>query len=136
MASDVERAKRIANVLQLLERAGRRDLVEATRSVDDAKRAHDEVLASLAADEFLSGPFIDLIAKRLPRLAVDVEVKEQQKARAMRLWQGQQMRAMASERLVADAKTDADRDREGRDLETLLEILHVRPVQGSGKSRA
>lgn len=136
MARDVERAKRIANVLQLLERAGRRDLVEATRSVDDAKRAHDEVLASLAADEFLSGPFIDLIAKRLPRLAVDVEVKEQQKARAMRLWQGQQMRVMASERLVADAEIDADRDREGRDLESLLEILHVPSVQGSGKSRA
>lgn len=136
MARDVERAKRIANVLQLLERAGRRDLVEATRSVDDAKRAHDEVLASLAADEFLSGPFIDLIAKRLPRLAVDVEIKEQQKARAMRLWQGQQMRVMASERLVADAEIDADRDREGRDLESLLEILHVPSVQGSGKSRA
>lgn len=136
MARDVERAKRIANVLQLLERAGRRDLVEATRSVDDAKRAHDEVLASLAADEFLSGPFIDLIAKRLPRLAVDVEIKEQQKARAMRLWQGQQMRVMASERLVADAEIDADRDREGRDLESLHEILHVPSVQGSGKSRA
>lgn len=136
MARDVERAKRIANVLQLLERAGRRDLAEATRSADDAKRVHDEVLASLVADEFLSGPFIDLIAKRLPRLAVDVEVKEQQKASAMRIWQGQKMRVTASERLVADAKIDADRDREGSDLETLLEILHVRPVQGSGKSRA
>lgn len=136
MARHVERAKRIANVLQLLERAGRRDLVEATRSVDDAKRAHDEVLASLVADEFLSGPFIDLIAKRLPRLAVDVEVKEQQKARAMRIWQGQKMRVTASERLVTDAKVDADRDREGSDLETLLEILHIRPAQGSGKSRA
>lgn len=136
MARDVQRAKRIANVLGLLERTGRRDLAEATRRSNDAQVAHDEVLASLVADEFLSGPFVDLIARRLPRLAAHVEVTSQQKAESMRLWQGQQMRVMASERLVAEAIVDADRDREGRELEDLLEILNGRPSQGSGKSRA
>lgn len=135
MARDVQRTKRIANVLGLLERAGRRDLAEATRRADDAKLVHDEVLASLVADEFLSGPFVDLVARRLPRLAVQVEVTGQQKAAALRVWQGRQMRVMASERLVAEAKIDADRDREGSELESLLEILNGRPVQGSGKSR-
>jgi len=122
--------------LGLLERAGRRDLAEATRRADDAKLVHDEVLASLVADEFLSGPFVDLVARRLPRLAVQVEVTGQQKAAALRVWQGRQMRVVASERLVAEAKIDADRDREGSELESLLEILNGRPVQGSGKSRA
>lgn len=136
MAKDVKRAKRIANVLELMERASRRDLAEATRRADDAKRVHDEVLASLVADEFLSGPFIDLIAKRLPRLAAELEIKGQQKAAVMQVWQGRQMRVMASERLVTDAKIDADRAREGRELETLLEIMQVRTAQGSGKSSA
>lgn len=134
MASDVRRAKRIANVLGLVERAGRRDLADATRAVDDAQRVHDEVLASLLADEFLSGPFVDLIAKRLPRLAADVDIKRKQKATALHTWQGRQMRVIASERLVADAKVQANRDREGRELEALLEILNGRPAQGSGKS--
>lgn len=136
MARDVQRIKRIAKVLGLLERAGRRDLAEATRRASDAKLVHDEVLASLVADEFLSGPFVDLVARRLPRLAVQVEVTGQQEAAALRVWQGRQMRVMASERLVAEAKIDADRNREGSELETLLEILNGRPAQGSGKSRA
>lgn len=136
MARDVQRAKRIANVLSLLERAGRRDLGEATRRADDAKVTHDEVLASLVADEFLSGPFVDLFARRLPRLAAQVEVTSQQRAASLQVWQGRQMRVMASERLVAEAKINADRDREGRELEALLEILNGRSSQGSGKSRA
>lgn len=134
MAKDVERAKRIANVLGLLERVGRRDLMESTRLAAEAKQSHDEVLASLTADEFLSGPFVDLIARRLPRLAVAVEVQNQKKAAALQVWEGRQMRAMASERLVEDAKVGEGRVREGKDLETLLEILHGRPAQGSGKS--
>lgn len=134
MASDVRRAKRIASVLKLLERAGRRDLADATRMASDAQRVHDEVLASLVADEFLSGPFVDVIAKRLPRLAADVEIKTQQKAAALHVWQGRQMRVLASERLVADANVASNRDREGQELQSLLEILHSRPAQGSGKS--
>lgn len=136
MARDVERAKRIANVLELLERAGRRDLAEATRRADDAQVAHDEVLASLVADEFLSGPFVDLIARRLPRLAKQVEITSQHKAAALQVWQGRQLRVVASERLVAEAKVDENREREGRELAALLEILNGRVVQGSGKSRA
>lgn len=136
MAKDVERAKRIANVLELLERAGRRDLAEATRRADDAQVAHDEVLASLVADEFLSGPFVDLIARRLPRLAKQVEITSQHKAAALQVWQGCQLRVVASARLVAEAKVDENREREGRELAALLEILNGRVVQGSGKSHA
>ncbi len=134
MVKDLSRAKRIASVLELMERVSRSELVESTRLADDAKQAHDEAMASLTSDDFLSGPFIDLLAKRLPRLAVAAEVMDQRRAKTLGVWQGRQMRAVASTRLVDEAQNEHDRQREGRDLAELLELLQNRPLQASGKS--
>lgn len=136
MGKDLQRAKRIAHVLDLMERISRSELVEKTRLADDARQAHDEAMASLTSDEFLSGPFIDLLARRLPKLAVTVGVQDQQRATALRSWQARQMRSTASARLVTEAKADDAREREGRELGDLLEVLQNRQPQGSGKSDA
>lgn len=134
MAKDLQRARRIANVLELMERVSRSELVERIRLADEAKYAHDDAIASLTSDDFLSGPFIDFLARRLPKLAATFEVQNQKRLMALSAWQARQMRASASGRLVTNAQSDDARQREGRDLRELLEVLQNRQPQGSGKS--
>jgi hypothetical protein len=133
---DLARAKRIASVLELLERVSRSELAASERTLEEAKRLHSEAMASLSGNEFLGGPFADLAARRLPKLSAAAERHAQTRDAAHILWRARRMRAIASAERVTEARDHDARVQQKRELDDLLDALFGSAKQASGKPSA
>lgn len=130
---NLERVKRIVEVLRLMERMRRIELADADRKLVELSAAQAEILAGLERDTAFSGLFVDLVIKRLRSVSALSEKQSRYRDARMQTWREANQRLGATTRLLDDAKSTEAARREKRELEELLDRLQIFAAQGPGK---
>lgn len=134
MDSKLDRARRLAALLDMLERQERMRLAELDRQIGETQFAQAEVMATLNGESALHGLFVDVIALRMRNLSRSlIGLEKERQEMALRL-RDHALRARKAAEMLGAATTAQERYDERRELDAQLEWSLHAVAQGLGKS--
>lgn len=109
----LKKIERILSVQEKLHRMAEWNLARTEREKSDLQKTEVEIVSALNEDAALQGLFVDAMAKRLKKLAVEAERVERRREEEARILREEGLRLKRTERMTGRLRREV-RDGEGK----------------------